>query len=81
MAILKQIWPFFVANRLLDRNASHTRVLNCGTIFPQKSKHPKCMKYSKNVSATSAVNASSLSPAMIYIILICTLGSIVNKII
>ena len=26
---------FLVANRLLDRNASHTKTLNCGTIFPQ----------------------------------------------
>ena len=43
----KQIWSFLVANRLLDRNASHTKALNCGTIFPQifpqiKSNQIKC---------------------------------------
>ena len=35
-AILKQIWPFLVANRLSARNAFHIRVLNYGTIFRLK---------------------------------------------
>ena len=32
--VSKQIWPFLVANLLLDRSAARTRALNCGMIFP-----------------------------------------------
>ena len=78
----KQIRPFLVANRLLDRNASRTRALNCGTIFPLKSNHPKRMKYSKNVSAAASTVMLILSRLVwLAIFLICLWRSFVNKIV
>ena len=69
--ILRQIWPFLVANGLSARNAFRIRVLNYGMIFWLKSKHQNLMKYSKNVSTIPTRKADSFFHVIARVTLIC----------